>query len=129
VNLFAASLSADGGAAEAAGARFVLGAAQRAAVTGRAGQPVRMGLRPEDLVPGGSPEGIRARVELVEPLGNETLVHWSSALGPLVSRITSGPVPAAGTGGTLEARADAVLLFDTATGEALLRGEPASAAP
>ena len=123
INQFAGEITADGAAAEVAGARLPLGTAQRAAVAGRAGGKVTLGVRPEDLVPGAD-AGLNARVELVEPLGNETLVHWSSPAGALVSRITSGPVPATGESARLSARPDGVLLFDAGSGAALL--EPAS---
>ncbi|MEQ1834768.1 MAG: TOBE domain-containing protein, partial [Candidatus Eisenbacteria bacterium] len=82
---------------------------------------------PEDLVMNMG-AGLGAKVELVEPLGNETLVHWSSPAGPLVSRITSGPVPATGESAQLAARPDGVLLFDATTGRALLEAASLAAA-
>jgi multiple sugar transport system ATP-binding protein len=86
-----------------------------------------MAVRPEDLTPAAGGAGISARVELVEPLGNETLVHWSSAVGALVSRVSSGPVPALGAEAALVANAERILLFDATSGVTLL--EAGSAAP
>jgi multiple sugar transport system ATP-binding protein len=127
VNQFAGTVSADGATVDVAGAKLTLGALQRAAVADRHGAGVSLAVRPEDLTLAAGAPGIAARVELVEPLGNETLVHWSSTVGALVSRITSGPVPGLGEQATLAARADGVLLFDPATGAALLAAaHPAS---
>ena len=123
VNLFAATVSADGGSLEVAGAKLAMGERQRAAVATRRGAAVSMAVRPEDLAPAANGQGIAARVELVEPLGNETLVHWSSPVGALVSRFGSGEVPALGSAAALAARADGILLFDAGTGAALLRGD------
>ena len=71
--------------------------------------------------------GLAAKGELVEPLGSETLVHLASALGALVLRITTGPVPSPGSAVHVGARADGLLLFDAATGHALLEAKMATA--
>jgi multiple sugar transport system ATP-binding protein len=127
VNQFGATVSAEGDALEVAGAKLALGERQRAATASLRGRPVAVAVRPEDLTPAGGVAGIRARVELVEPLGNETLVHWSSAVGALVSRVSSGPVPALGDEAGLVANAERMLLFDATSGVTLL--EAAAAAP
>ena len=127
LNQFDATVGADGATVEVGGAALPLGDAQRAAVADRRGTKVTVGVRPEDLVLAGG-AGLTAHVELVEPLGNETLVHWSSAAGALVSRITSGTVPAPGHDAALTARADGVLLFDASSGRALLDGASVVAA-
>src|SRR6185436_1188095 len=93
-----------------AGATLPVGEAQVAALASRRGAPVSVGIRPEQFELGAS--GIPARVELVEPLGSETLVHWTSDVGRLVSRVTAGPVPAPGESGLLGAKPDRILLFD-----------------
>ena len=127
INQFPATVGADGATVEVAGAKLALGGLQRAAVAGRHGAAVGVAVRPEDLALAGGAPGIAARVELVEPLGNETLVHWSSAVGALVSRITSGTVPALGEQASLSARADGMLLFDPETGVGLLEAGLAAA--
>jgi len=125
VNLFAARVAGDRASVEVAGARWPVGETQRAALAGRAGANITVGVRPEDLRP--ADPGLMAKVELVEPLGSETLVHWTSEAGTHVSRVTSGDVPAAGRSGALGARPDGVLLFDPATGASLLASEAAPA--
>jgi len=86
------------------------------------------GIRPEDLTIASGDGGIAARVELVEPLGNETLVHWSSPVGTLVSRITAGRPPALAEQATLAARPAGIHLFDAESGAAL-GGAAVSATP
>src|SRR5689334_17849832 len=83
VNLLEATVAADGRGVTVAGATLPVGAAQSAALASRSGGAVTIGVRPEHLAHG--PVGIPARVELVEPLGSETLVHWRSDAGVLVS--------------------------------------------
>ncbi len=60
------------------------------------GVPLTLGLRPEALrvVDDGAP--IRGRVELVEPLGSETLVHILTGQTTLVARFTGDGLPRAG---------------------------------
>ncbi len=132
VNQFNATVAADGTAVEVDGVRLELGEPQRAAASSRRGAPIAVAVRPEDLrvAPAGAGVAavIAARVELVEPLGNETLIHWSSAVGALVSRITSGAVPAPGDRAALTARPDGVLLFDATSGVALLESGSLTAA-
>jgi multiple sugar transport system ATP-binding protein len=129
VNQFGATVSPDGGSLEVAGARIAMGERQRLATASRRGGAVAIAVRPEDLTLAGDGPGIRARVELVEPLGNETLVHWSSAVGPLVSRFSSGPVPALGAEAALAASPERILLFDAESGVALLEASLATPAP
>jgi multiple sugar transport system ATP-binding protein len=121
INLFEARVTDDGGALELAGARLAMGEAQRSAAAGHRGATVQVGVRPEDLRLGA--EGLAGVVELVEPLGSETLVHGSSAAGVWVSRVTSGAVPRVGERVSLAARPDALLLFDPASQRALLDAE------
>ena len=118
INLFEATVASDGSALECHGVRLPLGDEPRVAVAGRFGNAVRVGVRPEHLAP--ASDGLPARVELVEPLGSETLVHWSSEVGVLVSRVTSGPVPAVGETARLAIHPDRALPFDATDGRALL---------
>jgi ABC-type sugar transport system ATPase subunit len=125
VNLFAARAAADGGSVEVSGARWRLGEAQRAALAGRGGAAVTVGVRPEHLAT--AAEGLPATLEVVEPLGSETLLHWRSAEGVHVSRAAGGETHAVGTRAALGARPDGVLLFEPATGASLLQPQPAGA--
>ena len=108
------------------GARWSVGEAQRAALAGRGGGAVTAGVRPEDLRT--AAQGHAATLELVEPLGSETLLHWKSAAGDHISRAGGGEMPAVGTRATLEPRADGVLLFEPATGASLLPAAAGAAA-
>ena len=126
INFFTAKVSADGGSIESAGITLPLDTAARAALSGRAGQAVLAGIRPEDLhlsSQGGGSFG--AKVEVREPLGNETLVHWTSALGALVTRVPGQESPAVGSDAQLHYAFAKLHLFDAATEQALL-AEPAT---
>jgi multiple sugar transport system ATP-binding protein len=123
VNLFEARAGADGTSVEVAGARWNLGEPQRAALAGRGGSAVTVGVRPEDL--NVAEPGLPATLEVVEPLGSETLLYWKSTAGSHISRATGGSTPALGTRAALAARPDGVLLFEPTTGAALLADEPA----
>jgi multiple sugar transport system ATP-binding protein len=125
MNLFAGSAAADGASVEVAGARWPVGEEQRLALSGRAGGAVTVGIRPEDLR--AAEPGLAATLEVVEPLGSETLLYWKSAAGNHVSRATGGAPPAVGTRASLAVRPDGVLLFDPATGVSLLAAEAAAA--
>lgn len=126
INFFTAKIAADGGSLTAAGVTLPLDPAARAALVGRSGQSVIAGLRPEDLhlqpQGGGS---FPATVEVREPLGNETLVHWNSALGTLVSRVPGQESPSVGSEAQLHYAFAKLHLFD-ATTELALFAEPAS---
>jgi len=124
VNLFEGRVAEYGASVEVAGALWRVGEAQRTALAGRTGAAVTVGVRPEDLRT--EEQGVAATLEVVEPLGSETLLHWKSATGEHVSRATGGRTPAVGTHAALTALPDAVLLFDPATGVALLAPEPAA---
>ena len=126
VNLLEAMVAADGRGVTVAGATLPVGAAQAAVLAARSGGAVTIGVRPEHLSHG--PVGIPARVELVEPLGSETLVHWKSDAGALVSRVTTGPAPALGATASLAANPEHVLLFDPKSGVSLLAAEPVAGA-
>ncbi|HEU4801240.1 MAG TPA: sn-glycerol-3-phosphate ABC transporter ATP-binding protein UgpC [Gemmatimonadales bacterium] len=60
------------------------------------GAPCTLGLRPEALRVGGEDAPLRGRVELVEPLGSETLVHTEVGQTTIVARFTGEGLPRAG---------------------------------
>jgi ABC-type sugar transport system ATPase subunit len=99
-----------------------IGGELAARVAHRAGTSVTAGLRPEHLLL--APESgsaLAVRVEVVEPVGNETFVHFSAgeAGGPFVCRTQSSTLPRAGEATTLFADAGRLHLFDPATGSSL----------
>ena len=106
---------------------FELGLAKAAAgalARGGGARRVMLGIRPEDLevVPPGTPDGrtsvVPARVELVELLGGEALVHLDSGGVELMARLPA-PVPAAAGDLRLRVAPDRVHLFDGDTGARL----------
>ncbi|HET6396814.1 MAG TPA: sn-glycerol-3-phosphate ABC transporter ATP-binding protein UgpC [Pseudoxanthomonas sp.] len=82
------------------------------------GRRVALGVRPEHLQP--HPEqGLRARVEVVEPVGSEAFLHLDFAGRPLVARLAPQALPAPGA--ELRLRADPAHLhfFDPQDGRRL----------
>ncbi|MGH7482407.1 MAG: ABC transporter ATP-binding protein [Longimicrobiales bacterium] len=93
------------------------------------GQAVTLGVRPESLAPedaGDAGDGvdgcIRATIELVEPLGNESFVYARAGGHRLVARLPPHDRQVAGESITLRIRRDTVHLFDRQSGGALLQG-------
>ncbi len=116
MNLLDAELLADGGAAAvrlADGSTWSLPA--RPASPGR----IKLGLRPESLAPAGGGMPLRGVVEVVEPLGSDTLVFMAGPGGDVVARLP--PQFPAQPGETLTLSADPARLhlFDAASGRAL----------
>jgi multiple sugar transport system ATP-binding protein len=104
----------------AAGFSVPVPEALRAAVAGRDGARVVMGVRPENLAPPGrEPRGASApvpvTVEIVEPLGNEMVVHARAGQDTLTFK--QDPHHATAVGSPLELRLelDATHLFDATT--------------
>ena len=98
---------------------------------GAASGPVTVGIRPEDFLVGqpdgtdrGRTQGLEVAVELVEPLGSETLVHGRTVDGTALTARVAGRPPA-GERLTLSPVAERLHLFDVASGRRL----PAVAAP
>ncbi|KAA2235013.1 sn-glycerol-3-phosphate import ATP-binding protein UgpC [Salinarimonas soli] len=92
-----------------------VGAADMAAGL-RAGTPVEVGLRPEDLHVTEGPEGLPFTVDFVEELGATQLFHGRTGEAELVIQAPTGRIPA--DAGALRLAIDpaAVHLFDPATG-------------
>jgi multiple sugar transport system ATP-binding protein len=83
------------------------------------GRAVILGVRPEHVVLSAGDNGIASRVELVEPLGNEVLLHVSVGEHQLTARLPAGHLPVAGDTVHLEVDTTKVHLFDATTGTAL----------
>jgi multiple sugar transport system ATP-binding protein len=114
INFFCAVVAGDGGSLSANGVSIPLDEALRVATSGLKGKSVTVGVRPEDLyleaIPGGAT--IPATCDVREPLGNETLVHWTCALGDFVSRVPGQAAPAVGAKATLHCALDKLHVFD-----------------
>jgi len=121
INFFPATVRADGGAFEAGAVRVALGPDQASRVSDWGRRSVMLGVRPEDLsttpVSGGGT--IPGKVEVLEPLGNEVLIHWITPVGTLVSRLPGQSAPKVGTEAPLHFRLDRLHVFDTQTERAL----------
>jgi sn-glycerol 3-phosphate transport system ATP-binding protein len=86
----------------------------------KAGERVTVGVRPEHLVPAAA-EGpvFRFKVETVEALGADSLVHGAVGAGTLVARVDGHATPAAGAELAFSARPGKLFFFDTASGQRL----------
>src|SRR6185369_3823816 len=86
-----------------------------------AGTPVTLGLRPEHLLPTEGSTAVDLRVDLVEPLGADTLVHGHfAAIGTDVTvRLPGNAQVAAGDVLKLAASPARMHVFDRETGQRL----------
>ncbi len=125
INFFDAKVSADGASLESGGVRLPLDPARRGRLS--AGQGVRCGIRPEDLHLDGREGGaITVSAEVIEPHGNETVVHWRSALGDVVSRVPGQSAPRVGDSAELRFELGRLHVFDPASERSLDVAEPAA---
>ncbi len=96
------------------------------------GRQVVLGVRPEaiDVAPNGRGGGdgaeASARLDLVEPLGNETLLSLTAGDQPLVARVAPQPLPPAGSTLTLRLDTARMHFFDVETGAAVGETVPAA---
>jgi sn-glycerol 3-phosphate transport system ATP-binding protein len=98
------------------GVRIPLPAALRAS----APQAVTVGVRPEHLIPGeGTGPAFRFRVETVEALGADSMVHGVTGGQPLVARVEGHTSPQPGADLVFSVRPGKLFFFDTATGKRL----------
>jgi multiple sugar transport system ATP-binding protein len=99
-----------------------IGGRWSSALAGREAATVTLGIRPEDIQradAGGDRAGaLRSRVELVELLGGEALVHVSVGDVELTARLAA-PLPRAGSELHLRLPGERIHLFDRTTGERL----------
>ena len=87
------------------------------ALAGRAGHPLTVGLRPEDLhLAEPSAAALPARVEAVEPVGNEAFLDLACGGNELVVRLPPHGLPAPGDTVHLAYAADRMHFFDPASG-------------
>jgi len=129
INFFQATLAASGPyVLSADGLSVELPAAFGDRLGAMRGKTLTVGIRPEDLLlePQAAGGRIEARADVVEPLGNEVLVHWTSPLGALVSRVQGQVAPAVGEGAPLHFTFEKLHFFDP-DGEEALDGRAAVA--
>jgi multiple sugar transport system ATP-binding protein len=85
------------------------------------GRAVIAGIRPEHLAPNGGQNGIRVVVDLVEPIGHETIAYASAGAEKLTAIFDPDSAPKAGDVITLGVPADRIHLFDAKSEASLLK--------
>jgi sn-glycerol 3-phosphate transport system ATP-binding protein len=86
----------------------------------KAGEKVTVGIRPEHLVAADGPGPVfRFRVDTVEALGADSLLHGEFDSTPIVVRVEGHAMPKAGLTLTISAMPGKIFFFDTATGKRL----------
>ncbi len=120
MNFVPATISSDGASVMASGFAMAVPEAFPAAAAERKGQKVVLGLRPENIReaprdPGDRVVAITAKVEFVEPLGHEVIVHGRVGDDLLVAKVEPHRAPVMGDEIRLVIEVDACHLFDTTT--------------
>jgi ABC-type sugar transport system ATPase subunit len=84
-----------------------------------AAQAVTIGMRPEHLVEGGTGTAFRLKVDTVEALGADSLLHCAFGANALVVRVDGHRTPEPGAALNVSAMPGKTYFFDTATGQRL----------
>jgi multiple sugar transport system ATP-binding protein len=124
MNFFEGILTRDGVLHLEDGIRLSVGDMQRVnpAASRYVDREIAIGLRPEDLepVPNGSANGsalnLAARLEYVEPVGNEVFLNLRLGARDVVARTPPMPLPEPGATITMQFRAEKLHCFDPASG-------------
>jgi multiple sugar transport system ATP-binding protein len=124
MNVFRATVRDAGARVEADGLVLPIVDALQAAVRSRDGQTVHVGIRPEHVADPGVPAHgptatLQAEVELVEPLGDEAVVHARAGGHPLTYRVPPRRMPEVGRRVEVAIELERLHLFDGETGARL----------
>ncbi len=125
MNFVEGSVSSDGGSRSfvSADGAITIPLPDLVASSAGANVPVVFGIRPEEVevggADGGRPGSIPARVDLVEPLGNETFVHASVGTHVVTARFAGRDLPALGSPVGLRVDPLKAHWFDAGTGLSL----------
>jgi multiple sugar transport system ATP-binding protein len=122
MNFVPATLADGGATVVASGFRLAVPETLRAATAGRDGQKVVLGIRPENIreeARAGTAVPVTARVEFVEPLGHEVIVHGRVGNDLLVAKTDPHRSPEMGQEFPLVIESGAIHLFDAATEQRL----------
>ena len=127
MNILKARVGEDAASLQVAGASLPLVAALRPLVQGAGGREIFVGLRPEHLrgksvSDRGETAAIRVKVEMIETLGYEMLVHGRCGEDRLVAKVDPHDKPELDTEIDLFAELSALQLFDAATQRRLTPG-------
>jgi multiple sugar transport system ATP-binding protein len=108
------------GVAEPGGVRLDAGGGVSLERPVTAGQKVLVGVRPEDLHPGGTGVPlVSGAVSVAEPLGHETLLYVETATGDVIAKGDGRTPPGVGTEVALSAAPHTLHLFDAKSGEVI----------
>jgi multiple sugar transport system ATP-binding protein len=125
MNLIPGRLTPDGARFVSEGGVFTLVPPDewRASLVKAGGHAVVLGVRPEHVRLSGAGQAIPARVDLVEPLGQEVLVYTTASSNAasceITARLASGPTPVTGETASLHLDPAGLVFFDAETRERL----------
>jgi multiple sugar transport system ATP-binding protein len=125
MNFIQATLAEGGATIAASGFRLSVPAGLKAVTAPRDGQKVVLGIRPENIreaarEAGGNNVPITVRVEFVEPLGHEVIVHGRIGDDLLVAKVDPHRSPEMGDDVQLVIEGDAIHLFDAGSEQRLV---------
>ncbi|HEX3158460.1 MAG TPA: sn-glycerol-3-phosphate ABC transporter ATP-binding protein UgpC [Gemmatimonadaceae bacterium] len=102
-----------------ADASIVVPLPHRAGLDARLGHALLLGVRPEDLAPAadGAAAPVRLQLDVVEPIGNEILLHGRAGAHELTVRMAPRSLPSPGDVLPLAVNAERAHLFDAESGE------------
>jgi multiple sugar transport system ATP-binding protein len=83
------------------------------------GREVIVGIRPEHFGPADNGHALSGRVQVVEPLGSDTLIHFALGSSTLTARVAPEMRPSPGETLSIGVDPSRVHLFDAATERAL----------
>ena len=86
---------------------------------GLEGRDVIVGIRPEHFVPPGEGHALSGRVQVVEPLGSDTLIHFMLGSSTLTARVAPEMRPNPGENLSIGVDPSRIHLFDAATERAI----------
>jgi multiple sugar transport system ATP-binding protein len=86
---------------------------------GLEGREVIIGIRPEHFVPAGQGHALSGQVQVVEPLGSDTLIHFALGSSTLTARVAPEMRPSPGETLSIGVDPSRIHLFDAATERAL----------
>jgi multiple sugar transport system ATP-binding protein len=87
------------------------------ALAAHAGNEIVVGIRPEDLRPANAPAALQARLEVIEPVGNEVFLNLDCHGTPLVVRTPPGKLPEPGRVMQLDFAPTALHFFNAQNGQ------------
>ncbi|MEX0682787.1 MAG: sn-glycerol-3-phosphate ABC transporter ATP-binding protein UgpC [Dehalococcoidia bacterium] len=132
MNFFNGAISAEGGQLylDLAGFRLPVPASRKSDLESRAGQPLVVGMRPENIhaleyvPPGIEHAEVEAEVEVIELLGNETIAHLTLGGRTFLARLDPRVQTRPGQAMTLAFDTERIQLFDPETEEAIGAPKP-----